>query len=82
MFATTIKRSKQLPFRFFPTYKEIEDNGSQYTSKVLDAPETVFTYVYENIPRTAGTTLIACDVCGSMEIPISKNSSLERYVIG
>jgi len=39
-------------------------------------------YSIENIPKLEGTTLIASDVSGSMEEPISKNSTVERWDIG
>lgn len=77
-----VRRSKQFPFRFFSAYRAIEDNSNPHTSKVLDALEDAIAVSYENIPKLPGTTLIACDVSGSMEKPISKNSSLERFDIG
>lgn len=80
--AEQVKRSKQLPFRFFSAYKEIENESNPSASQFLDALEDAITVSYENIPKIPGTTLIACDTSGSMQVPISKRSSVERYDIG
>ncbi len=86
-----VKYSKQLPFRFFSAYKELQkagDNsftavGNMYINEVMDAIETAVGYSVDNFPKLEGSsTLIACDVSGSMESPISKNSSVERFDIG
>lgn len=83
--------SKQLPFRFFSAYKELHkaDSGSltatgnMYVNDVMDAIEEGVSYSVENFPKLSGTsTLIACDVSGSMEKPISKKSSVERFDVG
>lgn len=77
-----VKYSKQFPFRFLSAYKELLNDGGLYSNSILDALETAVVYSAENIPRLNGTTLIACDVSGSMERSISRNSSVERYDIG
>lgn len=77
-----VKYSKQLPFRFLSAYKEILKESGPHVNSVLDALETAVSCSAENIPRLDGTTLIACDVSGSMETPISKHSSVEQYDIG
>jgi len=83
--------SKQLPFRFFSAYKELQKagNGSftavgnMCVNEVMDAIETAVGYSVDNFPKLSGTsTIIACDVSGSMESAISKNSSVERFDIG
>ena len=54
-----------------------------YITNVLDALEKAVSYSADNFPKLSGTsTLIACDVSGSMEKEISKNSSVERFDIG
>lgn len=86
-----VRYSKQLPFRFFSAYKELEKVGSGSLSAVgnmmlndvMDAIETAVGYSVDNFPKLSGSsTLIACDVSGSMESAISKNSSVERFDIG
>lgn len=83
--------SKQLPFRFFAAYKELYDVGdriftpvgSLMVTDVMDAIETAVEFSVENFPKLSGSsTLIACDVSGSMEKEISKNSSIQRFDIG
>ncbi len=84
--------SKQLPFRFFAAYKELSDasNGRSFTpaamlmvTDVMDAIEAAVVHSIENFPKLSGSsTVIACDVSGSMEKEISKNSSIERFDIG
>lgn len=86
-----VRYSKQLPFRFFSAYKELQKAGdgsftavgNMYVNEVMDAIETAVGYSVDNFPKLSGTsTIIACDVSGSMEHAISKNSSLERFDIG
>lgn len=93
-----VLRSKQLPFRFLSAYKILTGTSSRMDrvrgriphfaemhpmiNQVLAALEAAIGYSVENLPRLPGTTLIACDVSGSMEAPVSKNSSVERYDIG
>jgi hypothetical protein len=53
------------------------------TTELMDAIETAVTYSVENFPKLSGSsTLIACDVSGSMEKEISKHSSMQRFDIG
>lgn len=84
-----VRKSKQFPFRFFSAYKQLA--GSEYgsdgvthprVSDVLDALEEAIYISYENIPYMKGTTLIASDVSGSMDSPISRNSSIRQIDIG
>lgn len=86
-----VRYSKQLPFRFFSAYKELQKAGdtsftaigNMHINDVMDAIETAVGYGADNFPKLSGSyTVIACDVSGSMERPVSKNSSLERYDIG
>lgn len=54
-----------------------------HITDVLDAIETAVSYSVENFPKLTGSsTVIACDVSGSMEQEISKNSSIQRFDIG
>ncbi len=74
--------SKQLPFRFLSAYRELKENHSPNTSKILNALETAMDYSVVNIPHLSGTTLIASDVSGSMRRFISEKSKIERIDIG
>lgn len=83
--------SKQLPFRFLAAYRTMYDAsdanftpvGNLYTGSIMDAIETAASYSVDNFPKLTGTsTLIACDVSGSMQKEISKRSSIQRYDIG
>lgn len=83
--------SKQLPFRFFAVYRELyKASGTNFTpagalmvTEVMDAIETAVEYSVDNFPKLSGSsTVVACDVSGSMKTVISKNSSIERFDIG
>ncbi len=85
-----VLHSKQLPFRFLSAYKELHKasslltaDGSMYLNDVMSSIEDGVSYSAENFPKLSGTsTIIACDVSGSMEKPISKKSSVERFDVG
>lgn len=70
-----IAKSKQLPFRFFSAYKELE-KVSNAGSKVFDTLETAIESSVDNIPKLKGTTIVAIDVSGSMSDFISNKSSI------
>ncbi len=78
-FGTILKRRDDADIKLTPV-------GMLHITSVLDALETAVSYSADNFPklmRMSGTaTLIACDVSGSMEHEISKNSSVERFDIG
>ena len=82
--ANAVANSKQLPFRFLSAYREIKELKFRYTTMVLDALEDAVMYSAENIKGfDAGTSVvIACDVSGSMQQPVSKNSKVLLYDIG
>jgi hypothetical protein len=110
-----VKKSKQLPFRFFSAYKSLkselgksqpnrrqwlydegDDNRGNLkedkkaesdinackVEKVFDALEKAARLSACNLPKLNGTSVIACDVSSSMEMPISEKSSVERFDIG
>jgi len=78
-----VLNSKQLPFRFLSAYRVVESIGHPMTNAVLDALDTAASVSVRNIPKLSGTTLIACDVSGSMSWkPISKSSGVYSYDIG
>jgi len=74
--------SRQLPFRFLSAYREVEKVAVPDTPAVLDALEKAVEHSIGNIPVLKGTTLIASDVSGSMETPLSRNSTVMYYDIG
>lgn len=76
--------SKQLPFRFLSAYRELKDVRSGYTSAVLSALEDAVMHSAKNIKGFGYDTsvVIACDVSGSMQVPVSKRSSVKLYDIG
>ena len=70
-----VLHSKQLPFRFFSAYKELEKVAKAGT-KVFDTLETAIEYSTENMQKLKGTTVIAIDVSGSMSNTISRESTI------
>lgn len=78
-----VSRSKLFPFRFLSAYRVVKEVDHHMVNSVLDAIEIAAGYSVDNVPKLDGTTLIACDVSGSMTWqPISKNSSIYPYDIG
>lgn len=82
--ANAVANSKQLPFRFLAAYREIKLLKSRYATMVLDALEDAVMYSAQNIKGFNSNTsvVIACDVSGSMQHSISKNSKVLLYDIG
>jgi precorrin-6B methylase 2 len=70
-----VLKSKQLPFRFFVAYKELQ-NLQNAGTKVFDTLETAIEYSVENMQKIPGTTVIAIDTSGSMNSRISENSEI------
>jgi hypothetical protein len=81
---TAVAASKQLPFRFLSAYREIKVHTSGLTSMVLDALEDAVMHSAKNIQGFGYDTsvVIACDVSGSMQQPVSKKSTVQLYDIG
>ncbi|TDW48875.1 TROVE domain-containing protein [Flavobacterium sp. 270] len=79
-----VLNSKQLPFRFLAAYRELKDMNSKYISTVLDALETAVMISAQNIKGFDVNTsvVVACDVSGSMQQPISPKSKVLLYDIG
>lgn len=68
-----VRKSKQLPFRYLSALKELENIGG---SRVFDALENAVEASIENMPKISGTTVIAVDISGSMDMPISDKSKV------
>jgi 60 kDa SS-A/Ro ribonucleoprotein len=79
-----VKKAKQLPFRFLAAYREVLLLKSPDTARVLEALETAVQHSVQNL---AGfdkdqKVVVACDVSGSMQKPISAKSKVLLYDIG
>lgn len=79
-----VENSKQLPFRFLAAYREVKRTDSRFTPVVLDALEKAVEVSAKNIRGFDYDTsvVIACDVSGSMQQPVSAKSSVLLYDIG
>lgn len=73
-----VRKSRQLPFRFYSAYKAVSDIAG---SKVFDILENALESSVDNMPRLPGTTVIAVDISGSMSSPVSSNSDVKCYEI-
>lgn len=79
-----VQNSKQLPFRFLSAYRELQGVSSVHSALVLSALEQAAQISAANIKGfdKATKVLLACDVSGSMQSPVSKNSKVQYYDIG
>jgi len=79
-----VSNSKQLPFRFLAAYRELGMVSSEYTSYVLSALETALEKSVMNMQRFEldERVVVACDVSGSMQKPVSPKSKVLLYDIG
>lgn len=68
-----VRRSRQLPFRYYSSWNSVRDMAS---SKVLDALEGAITASIDSYPRLTGRTVVAVDVSASMGARLSKMSSV------
>lgn len=70
-----VKKSRQLPFRFFSAYRTLE-NEYLMTQDIHRALESAVSASVENMDKIMGRTLIAIDVSGSMSSSISDKSDI------
>ncbi|TCD12637.1 TROVE domain-containing protein [Pedobacter frigidisoli] len=79
-----VLNSKQLPFRFLSAYRELKSAKSSFTSVILGALEDAVMCSAKNIKGFGFDTsvVIACDVSGSMQKPVSAKSTVLLYDIG
>jgi hypothetical protein len=77
-------KSKQLPFRFLAAYRELSKVDSGCTGQIMGALEKAVTISARNIAGFDESTkvLVACDVSGSMQYPVSQKSKIQNYDIG
>ncbi|RQO30273.1 TROVE domain-containing protein [Taibaiella sp. KBW10] len=82
--ANEVARSKQLPFRFLAAYRELKMVKSTNTTALMDALEDAVLESAANIRGFDWDTqvVIACDVSGSMQKPVSPKSKVLLYDIG
>jgi 60 kDa SS-A/Ro ribonucleoprotein len=81
---TAVAKSMQLPFRFLAAYREIKVLKSEFVTMVLNALEDAVVFSVKNLKGFDETTrvLIACDVSGSMQKPVSAKSKVLLFDIG
>lgn len=79
-----VANSKQLPFRFLAAWRELKGISSSFKGYIMDALETAITYSTRNMKGFDLDTrvIIACDVSGSMQKPVSAKSKVLLYDIG
>jgi hypothetical protein len=79
-----VRRSKQLPFRFLAAYRELLAVRSGHVARLLTALETAIAHSVDNLRGFAAHTrvVVACDVSGSMQQPVSARSKVLYYDIG
>lgn len=79
-----VENSSQLPFRFLAAYRELSNTPSLYATMLMTALENAVQISARNIKgfECSARILIACDVSGSMQCPISPKSKILRYDIG
>ncbi|MBO9702372.1 MAG: TROVE domain-containing protein [Sporocytophaga sp.] len=82
--AHAVAKSKQFPFRFLAAYREVKELKSDYVTMVLSALEDAVVASAQNIKGFDETTkvVVACDVSGSMQKPVSAKSKVLFYDIG
>lgn len=79
-----VEKSRQLPFRFLAAYREVSKTPSLDATLLMTALEHAVQVSARNI---AGfdencSIVVACDVSGSMQYPLSPKSKILRYDIG
>lgn len=82
--ARAVANSKQFPFRFLSAYRELKGINNGRVSKVLSALEAAVQHSATNIRGFDAKTrvVIAADVSGSMQSPISPKSTVQNFDIG
>jgi hypothetical protein len=82
--AHAVAASKQLPFRFLSAYREVKAVQSGHAALVLDALERAVAHAAANIRGFDESTrvVLAADVSGSMQRPVSARSKVQNYDIG
>lgn len=76
-----IKKSKQLPFRFYSAYREMGNLGVKGQAAMVALNECIELSVDNLSWSESGSTLVAADVSGSMDNPISGYSGVMMFDI-
>ena len=82
---TAVLNSKQLPFRFYSAFKVLanERDLDPFVKKgYMKALGLALSYSGKNIPTLKGRTVLATDLSGSMDQPISKDSTVTCKEVG
>ena len=81
---TIVAKSRQLPFRFLSAYRELKELKNGRVSMLLDALEGAVLQTAANIAGYDNNVkvVIAADVSGSMQTPVSAKSKVLRFDIG
>jgi len=79
-----VARARQLPFRFLAAYREVLALDAGAVAPVLAALETAIIGSARNLRGFGPETrvVVACDVSGSMQQPISPRSKVLLYDVG
>ena len=85
-----VLKSKQFPFRWVSAWNEIvrehDPNVQLNANRLLATFEEAIGYAVDNIPGidslTSSSMLIACDVSGSMQTPLSDRSKINLVEVG
>jgi len=79
-----VARARQLPFRFLAAYREVLALDSGAAAPVLAALEAAIVGSARNLRGFGAETrvVVACDVSGSMQQPISPRSKVLLYDVG
>lgn len=79
-----VSNSKQLPFRYLAAYRELKDVQHGLTGQLMQALETAVKTSVKHLKGFDVNTrvVIACDVSGSMQFPLSQRSKITGYDIG
>ena len=82
--ARQVARARQLPFRFLAAYREVAALDAGRVAPVLAALETAMAASAANLRGFGADTrvVIACDVSGSMQQPVSPRSKVLLYDVG
>lgn len=75
-----VRRSRQLPFRFYSAYKALTAAGL-VPDAVKSALERALEHSLANLARLPGVTAIASDNSGSMSSPVSAQSTISRQEV-
>lgn len=79
-----VQKSKQLPFRFLAAYREIKTVQSSFTTYMMDVLDNAVNYSVAGLEGfdLENKLVIACDVSGSMQKPVTGKSKVLLYDIG